>query len=303
MIKINVAILLLFCHFFIACKTKEGVENPENKTEQGVKKEIDVAKSLKEKTALIKTINAYTVNSLADGVREINLKYTNNKNQQMAIFLFEVNLKNKNIAIKPLMPNGGKSYGRQSVPVMMEKNVFEGYQILGATNGDFFDSVTGEPRGLVYINGEAIRPVILTGWAFFAIDKNGYPLISGSSLYSQYSASLLHALGGRQILVTGGQEIKQTDVTIEPRTGIGYTSDDIVYMLVADGREENYSNGLSFAEMGSLMKALDVKEAINIDGGGSSTFVVNTDKITVKNKPSDGTPRQVANGWAICVKK
>jgi hypothetical protein len=49
MMKINIAILLLFCHFFIACKTNEGVENPESKTEQEVKKEIDVAKSLKEK--------------------------------------------------------------------------------------------------------------------------------------------------------------------------------------------------------------------------------------------------------------
>jgi len=46
--------------------------------------------------------------------------------------------------------------------------------------------------------------------------------------------------------------------------------------------------------------ALGVKDAINMDGGGSSTLVVKEgSEWKVKNKPSDGTQRPVANAWTI----
>lgn len=255
------------------------------------------------KTDLIKKVNSYAETVLADGVKMYQLKYTSKSNLPMVLFLFEANLKNPNVTLKALMPNGGTAYGRQSVPLMVTKNTFDGYKIIGATNGDFFDSTTGEPRGIVYINGTAIRTTIQPGWAFFAIDKTGKPLIGNSTTYLQHYSNLQYALGGRQVLVTKGQKASQPDFTIAPRTGIGYTEEDKVYIMVVDGRSENYSNGMTFEEMGQVMYALGVKEAINIDGGGSSTFVTNTETIQVLNKPSDGTPREVANGWAICIKK
>ncbi len=82
-----------------------------------------------------------------------------------------------------------------------------------------------------------------------------------------------------------------------PRTAIGY-DDAYVYFVVCDGRDEGVSEGMSMAELGDFFKnTLGAEWAINQDGGGSSTMVVNGD---VKNNPSDGSERAVANGMMMC---
>ncbi|MEJ7828321.1 MAG: phosphodiester glycosidase family protein, partial [Segetibacter sp.] len=61
------------------------------------------------------------------------------------------------------------------------------------------------------------------------------------------------------------------------------------------------SNGISFSQLSDMFFALGVKDAINMDGGGSTTLVVKEGASwAVKNRPSDnGTQRAVANGWTI----
>lgn len=76
-----------------------------------------------------------------------------------------------------------------------------------------------------------------------------------------------------------------------PRTVLA-CSETHLYQVVCDGRSEA-SAGMTFAEMASfLINTLGVTEAVNLDGGGSSTMVVNG---TVRNVPSDGSERLVAN--------
>ncbi|RAP75761.1 phosphodiester glycosidase family protein [Paenibacillus montanisoli] len=57
-----------------------------------------------------------------------------------------------------------------------------------------------------------------------------------------------------------------------PRTGIGVISPNHYVFVVVDGRQENYSRGMTLDEFAQLFKDLGVTEAYNLDGGGSSTM-------------------------------
>jgi exopolysaccharide biosynthesis protein len=82
----------------------------------------------------------------------------------------------------------------------------------------------------------------------------------------------------------------------EPRTVAGYSQDERkVYLVVVDGRSSS-SGGATFGQTGDILKALGARHAVNLDGGGSSCMVVNGQ---VKNTPSDGSPRAVANGIVV----
>jgi hypothetical protein len=86
-----------------------------------------------------------------------------------------------------------------------------------------------------------------------------------------------------------------------PRTSAGYSQDGKkVYLLVVDGRQADYSVGATTGQIAYIMKALGAHNALNLDGGGSSCMVVEGE---VKNKPSDGSERAVANGIMITVNK
>lgn len=61
----------------------------------------------------------------------------------------------------------------------------------------------------------------------------------------------------------------------EPRTAVGLDRDEsTLFLLVADGRQPHYSEGLTTAEVGATMAKLGAWNAINLDGGGSSALVM-----------------------------
>ena len=89
---------------------------------------------------------------------------------------------------------------------------------------------------------------------------------------------------------------------IDPRTCLGYSDDGHVYFMVADGRVEFYSYGLTYPEMGSIMKALGCSWAVNLDGGGSTQMLIRhpiADIFQIRNRPSDGQERPVVNTWMV----
>ncbi len=80
-----------------------------------------------------------------------------------------------------------------------------------------------------------------------------------------------------------------------PRTAIGSTKDGDVFMVVIDGRQP-MSRGVTLAELAAEMVRLGCDNAINLDGGGSSTMVIGG---VVMNRPSDGKERAVADGVVL----
>ena len=123
-----------------------------------------------------------------------------------------------------------------------------------------------------------------------------------------------HAIGGRLRLLkngkinetlvemhnaekrhTPGKRTPVLNLSHEPRTALGYNADTL-FLVVADGRQPKYSTGLTLYELASILIELGATEAINLDGGSSSTFVVND---AVINKPSGQQERDVLNAAFI----
>lgn len=69
-----------------------------------------------------------------------------------------------------------------------------------------------------------------------------------------------------------------------PRTAIGVKDDGTVLLVTVDGHRHDASVGLTLNELRRVMKALGARDAMNLDGGGSSAMVIGGRLI---NKPSD----------------
>lgn len=98
-----------------------------------------------------------------------------------------------------------------------------------------------------------------------------------------------------QALKEGANE--KFSLTRHPRTAIGYSRDKAkLYLITVDGRQK-CSAGMTLNELSEFMLFLGCYNALNLDGGGSTTLVIN-DKII--NHPSDVTgERPVGNALLI----
>lgn len=92
-----------------------------------------------------------------------------------------------------------------------------------------------------------------------------------------------------------GKRDSKLNLSHEPRTALGYNADTL-FLVVADGRQPKYSTGLTLYELASILNELGATEAINLDGGSSSTFVVDGEVI---NTPSGQKEREVLNAVFI----
>lgn len=110
------------------------------------------------------------------------------------------------------------------------------------------------------------------------------------------SIGLVAAVSGRPRLVEGGKPappVQQFVTVRHPRTALGLKPDGSLVILVADGRREG-ALGFTGPEMAAIFIAEGVTEAINLDGGGSTTLYIENEG-GVQNKPSDGHERVVVN--------
>jgi exopolysaccharide biosynthesis protein len=108
------------------------------------------------------------------------------------------------------------------------------------------------------------------------------------------------AVGGMPILVQNGRNVVGPCSTAfcraNPRTGIGYTANGGVLLVVVDGRQPRWSTGVSLRAFANIMLDLGAVQALNLDGGGSTTMVVEDE---VVNRPSSGQPRNLSNAVLV----
>lgn len=122
---------------------------------------------------------------------------------------------------------------------------------------------------------------------------------------SEYLDGASHVLGAGPRLLEGGQvkvnaeaERFQPDVAQgrAPRTAVGVTPGGKWLLVTVDGRDSGRSVGLTLTELAGLMKELGAVDALNLDGGGSTTIYA---RGAVLNRPSDGSERPVSNALAV----
>lgn len=113
------------------------------------------------------------------------------------------------------------------------------------------------------------------------------------------------AVGGRGVLVVDGEPQNwegRPNNAAAPRTAVGFSKDGTtLHVLTVDGRQAA-SGGVTLTELALMMDELGAHNALNLDGGGSSTLVARepgSDTPQVENSPSDGAEREVPNGLAV----
>ncbi len=76
------------------------------------------------------------------------------------------------------------------------------------------------------------------------------------------------------------------DAELHPRTAIAKLESGKVLLVTVDGRQPGVSAGMSLYMLADLLLEFGAVEAINLDGGGSTTMVVRN---KIVNRPSDPT--------------
>lgn len=252
-------------------------------------------------------INEYQAD-LAPGVKEKHYSFEGKDGKKIESFVVEVDTSNPTVSIEAGTPDDGEAFGLQ--PVRQQANAAnrENHKVAAAVNADFYNMATGVPVGVVYKDGKAIKAQSGQQWNFFGIKKTGDAVIGNNAEYEGLKDQLQEALGGNAILVKDGQiyQTPQTGADKEPRTAVGIKEGGDVFFVVIDGRQEPYSSGISMPDLAQLMIDLGAVNALNLDGGGSSTFTTRElggDDLEVDNKPSDRSERSVANTWLVVSKE
>lgn len=115
-------------------------------------------------------------------------------------------------------------------------------------------------------------------------------------------ADVVYAVGGHDMLVENGQAL--TEFTLDSanraaaRTAVGLKADGTLVLYTVDGGQSGYSTGVTLPELAQRMVDEGCVTAMNLDGGGSTTFSTQypgDSTLTTVNRPSDGQQRKCAN--------
>ncbi|MEZ4896667.1 MAG: phosphodiester glycosidase family protein [Saprospiraceae bacterium] len=180
-------------------------------------------------------------------------------------------------------------------------------ETIAAINGGFFDTKKGGAVAFIQDNYRVINDLPshekYIDEAGILIDTAGYLTIAGKPCMGWFSQSSYP-----DVLTSGPYIVSNRDMIDErhdpfhdnrhPRSAIGRTLDEKILLAVVDGRSAE-AQGMTIPELSNLLLELGCYQALNLDGGGSSTLWIKG--MGVINHPSDnrqfdaGGERPVAN--------
>ena len=204
----------------------------------------------------------------------------------------------KNNSVPSSAQNAQDRYGDPA-----SEDYIENFNVIASTNaGGYSMQEDATPGGLMVMNGIEWYPN--TGSAgFFAILDDGTAYMGTHDEYEAMKDQIQEAIGGfGEFVVKDGKVVGSATYSDAPRTSVGITSTGRVVIMCIDGRQAPFSSGASLQDVGYIMKEAGCVVAINLDGGGSTTFVARqpgSDELTVMNRPSDGYPRNVSSNLLI----
>jgi exopolysaccharide biosynthesis protein len=155
-------------------------------------------------------------------------------------------------------------------------------------------------NGDIYTDGGSVS--VGTPPALF-ISRNHSPS------FNRKPKKVYNAISGDRMLIEKGKIVSRLDDEVrEPRTAIGMNSNGrYFYLVVVDGRQPFYSDGATFVELAQLLFDQGAFFAMALDGGGSSTMVIQDEngESVILNSPIDhyipGSERPVANHFGVYI--
>lgn len=218
--------------------------------------------------------------------------------REASLHVVEIDPKAPGISFLGTPGNGATihEYTRQTT-----NSFVNGNNLAVGINGDFYSTDTGinaNVIGLGMSNGEIVSGAA-SGWhSFVTRADNTATIVSNGTVPS----NAWNAVGGNQRLVTNGVNVAPNDSytnTLNPHTAVGIGANGNVFFMVVDGRQGNFSKGMYTSEMADIFIDFGVRNAINLDGGGSSTLVFadgTNGAARSVNSPADGSTEQSPGG-------
>lgn len=243
-----------------------------------------------------------TVSSISPGVTETEY-YTNNEanDDQTVVYAVNVDLSQNTLITGYKDYDTSGTWGMQRVreqAAAAEAN--RRVNIVAAFNGDFYNMGTGEPSGVLVMNGITVKSLAS------AQEKNWFAVTEDNKAYigtGTLPENTVEAIGGATMLIKDGQiNVSESDTTKNPRTAVGIKANGNVLILSANGRQEPFSSGYTYYELAEKMLELGCVDALNLDGGGSATYLAQyagTDELVLANSPSDGQERSVSSSLFV----
>ncbi len=179
------------------------------------------------------------------------------------------------------------------------EHYIENFNVIASINGAGYDMYTGEPSGILIMDGVTYHPVNADG--FFGILDDGTAMIGTMeefmALQAERPGCVKEAIATFGGLIRNGEIVATDGGDRASRTAVGITATGKVVFMVLDGRQGDLSCGGNMREIAQIMYEAGCVVAGNLDGGGSSTYVAKQpgdEELTVVSKPSDGISRSVS---------
>jgi len=175
--------------------------------------------------------------------------------------------------------------------------------IAGINAGGFADAGGKRyPLSTTVLNGRYVNGFEATFKDLFFVGLNDSGKLIGGKFTSKAKLDALSPSFGASFVPVLIQNGKKTPIPAKwqktplraPRTVIGKYKDDQIIIMTADGYNENGSSGATLKELQDKMYNMGVTDAYNLDGGGSTSLILNG---RVVNRPSDGNLRPVATNF------
>lgn len=160
--------------------------------------------------------------------------------------------------------------------------------------------------GLAVSRGEVVSPPVRLGPGdcVLAITRDNRAVITRSGKDFNVT-DYWTAVAGTGIIVTAGRNVAAQNDTggdkAHPRTAVGLDeTGHRLFLLVIDGRRRGRSEGATLSELADWLLRIGVWEGLNLDGGGSTTLVLEEDgRPVVRNEPAGGGWLPLLGGTAL----
>jgi len=210
------------------------------------------------------------------------------------IHIAEIDLKEPNLRFVTTEGNGDKP--RETNTESTLEFVKRKQAQLGI-NANFFildHKPDTDVRGLAVSNGQIVSPWEDHEAALNISAKNEARIIHRATedfkgTATEPKVDLYNAVCGGKMLVEDGENVAtesgKSGGERHPRTCVGLKPGNIMLWVIVDGRHPDHSEGMNYGELADLMLSLGARDAMELDGGGSATFVVANPSPTVLNVP------------------
>ncbi|GAB4399372.1 MAG: hypothetical protein OHK003_23490 [Anaerolineales bacterium] len=194
----------------------------------------------------------------------------------------------------------------------------EEFKLHAAINGGYFSylDASNDPAALCPNGGDPVRisDYAASRGIIYSPKKTAQPVVyfgrKNQVSFNKESGRVFNAVSGDRMVVVDGKVVKNLAAQVpNPRTAIGLNRNGRwLTLMVVDGRQPGYSEGVTFPELAELLISYGVHTGANMDGGGSSTMVIrgSDGKARVLNSPIEmnkpGKERPVGNHLGLLIK-